>query len=48
VGSVNPFQGQAAAVVIGGLAGARCRSVEEMRLVNLLCRLIQYAGEGAA
>lgn len=37
---------QALAIVVGspGLARARCRSVEEMKLVNLLCRLIQYAG----
>ena len=40
---------QALAIVVGSpeLARARCRSVEEMKLVNLLCRLIEYAGEGA-
>ena len=40
---------QALAIVVGSpeLARARCRSVEEMKLVNLLCRLIEYAeGEG--
>jgi predicted RecB family nuclease len=38
---------QALAIVVGSpeLARARCRSVEEMKLVNLLCRLIQYAEE---
>jgi DNA polymerase III delta prime subunit len=37
---------QALAIVVGcpDLASGRCRSVEEMRLVNLLCRLVQYAG----
>jgi uncharacterized protein len=37
---------QALAIVVGspGLARARSRSVEEMKLVNLLCRLIQYQG----
>ena len=36
---------QALAIVVGSpeLARARCKSVEEMKLVNLLCRLIQYA-----
>jgi hypothetical protein len=27
------------------LMDVRCRSVEEMRLVNLLCHLVQYAEE---
>ena len=36
---------QALAIVVGSpaLANGRCRSIEEMKLVNLLCRLIQYA-----
>ena len=36
---------QALAVVVGSpmLVDVRCRSVEEMRLVNLLCHLVQYA-----
>jgi hypothetical protein len=24
----------------------RCKTVEEMKLVNLLCRIIHYAGQG--
>jgi superfamily I DNA and/or RNA helicase len=42
---------QALAIVVGSpaLARARCRSVAEMKLVNLLCRLIQYAdGQSAS
>jgi hypothetical protein len=37
------------AVVVGspGLLDVRCRSVEEMELVNLLCHLVEYA-EGRA
>lgn len=36
---------QALAIVVGcpALASGRCRSIEEMRLVNLLCRLIDYS-----
>ena len=35
------------AIVVGcpELMDVRCRSVEEMRLVNLLCHLVQYAEE---
>ena len=40
---------QALAIVVGSpeLPKVRCRSVEEMKLVNLLCHLVQYA-EGMA
>jgi len=36
---------QALAIVVGSpeLLEVRARSVEEMRLVNLLCHLVQYA-----
>jgi hypothetical protein len=37
---------EALAIVVAspGLLDVRCRSIREMRLVNLLCRLEQYAG----
>ncbi|MGH7498415.1 MAG: TM0106 family RecB-like putative nuclease [Gemmatimonadales bacterium] len=40
---------EALAIVVGSpeLARARCKSVEEVRLVNLLCRLIEYASAPA-
>lgn len=39
---------QALAIVVGSpeLPRVRCKTVEEMKLVNLLCRVIQYSGEG--
>ena len=38
---------QALAIVVGSpeLTRVRCKTVEEMRLVNLLCRIIHYAGQ---
>jgi hypothetical protein len=38
---------QALAIVVGSpeLIEVRCKSVAEMRLVNLLCHLVQYAEE---
>ena len=38
---------QALAIVVGSpeLSRVRCRTVEEMKLVNLLCRIIHYAGQ---
>ncbi len=38
---------QALAIVVGSseLPRVRCRTVEEMKLVNLLCRIIHYAGQ---
>jgi len=38
---------QALAIVVGSpeLTRVRCKTVEEMKLVNLLCRIIHYAGE---
>jgi len=46
--NVAVSRAQALAIVVGSpeLLEARCRSVEEMRLLNLLCHLVQYA-EGA-
>jgi uncharacterized protein len=43
--NVAVSRAEALAVVVGSpeLMAARCRSVEEMRLVNLLCHLVQYA-----
>jgi superfamily I DNA and/or RNA helicase len=43
--NVAVSRAQALAVVVGSpmLLDMRCRSVEEMRLVNLLCHLAQYA-----
>ncbi|HEU4954527.1 MAG TPA: hypothetical protein VFT28_08145 [Gemmatimonadales bacterium] len=40
---------EALAIVVGcpELMDVRCTSVEEMRLVNLLCHLVQYAEEQA-
>jgi predicted RecB family nuclease len=47
--NVAVSRAQALAVVVGspGLLDVRCRSVEEMELVNLLCHLVEYA-EGRA
>ena len=41
---------QALAIVVGSpeLPRVRCKTVEEMKLVNLLCHLVQYAEEQAA
>ncbi len=43
--NVAVSRAEALAVVVGSpdLLDVRCRSVEEMRLVNLLCHLVQYA-----
>lgn len=43
--NVAVSRAQALAIVVGcpDLLDVRCRSVEEMRLVNLLCHLVQYA-----
>jgi predicted RecB family nuclease len=43
--NVAVSRAQALAVVVGSprLVDVRCRSVEEMKLVNLLCHLLQYA-----
>ncbi len=43
--NVAVSRAQALAIVVGSplLTDVRCRSVEEMRLVNLLCHLVQYA-----
>jgi superfamily I DNA and/or RNA helicase len=47
--NVAVSRAEALAIVVGcpELLETRCRSVEEMRLVNLLCHLVQYA-EGSA
>jgi superfamily I DNA and/or RNA helicase len=46
--NVAVSRAQALAVVVGSpaLLAARPRSIDEMKLVNLLCRLEQYAGAG--
>ena len=38
---------QALAIVVGSpeLTRVRCKTIEEMKLVNLLCRIIHYAGQ---
>ena len=43
--NVAVSRAQALAIVVGcpELLETRCRSVEEMKLVNLLCHLVQYA-----
>jgi len=43
--NVAVSRAEALAIVVGSpeLLETRCRSVEEMRLVNLLCHLVQYA-----
>jgi uncharacterized protein len=43
--NVAVSRAEALAIVVGcpELMDVRCRSVEEMRLVNLLCHLVQYA-----
>jgi predicted RecB family nuclease len=43
--NVAVSRAQALAIVVGSpeLLETRCRSVEEMKLVNLLCHLVQYA-----
>lgn len=48
--NVAVSRAEALAIVVAspGLLDTRCRSVREMRLVNLLCRLEQYAGEEQA
>jgi uncharacterized protein len=48
--NVAVSRAEALAIVVGSpeLMDLRCRSVEEMRLVNLLCHLVQYAEEQAA
>jgi uncharacterized protein len=45
--NVAVSRAEALAIVVGSpeLMNVRCRSVEEMRLVNLLCHLVQYAEE---
>ena len=45
--NVAVSRAQALAIVVGcpELLDVRCRSVEEMKLVNLLCHLVQYAEE---
>ena len=48
--NVAVSRAEALAVVVGcpDLMDVRCRTIEEMRLVNLLCHLVQYAEEKAA
>jgi uncharacterized protein len=48
--NVAVSRAEALAIVVGSpeLIDVRCRSVEEMRLVNLLCHLVQYAEEMAS
>jgi uncharacterized protein len=45
--NVAVSRAEALAIVVGSpeLLEVRCRSVEEMKLVNLLCHLVQYAEE---
>jgi hypothetical protein len=45
----EPSRAQALAIVVASptLLAPRCRTIEEMRLVNLLCRLRHYAEESA-
>jgi len=45
--NVAVSRAQALAIVVGcpDLMDVRCKSVEEMKLVNLLCHLVQYAEE---
>ena len=45
--NVAVSRAEALAIVVGSpdLIDVRCRSVDEMRLVNLLCHLVQYAEE---
>ena len=40
---------QALAIVVGPppLLDVRCRSVEEMELMNLVCHLVEYTGQPA-
>jgi superfamily I DNA and/or RNA helicase len=47
--NVAVSRAEALAIVVGcpELMDVRCRSVEEMRLVNLLCHLVQYAEEAS-
>jgi predicted RecB family nuclease len=47
--NVAVSRAQALAIVVGSpeLLDVRCRSVEEMKLVNLLCRLAQYSEQRA-
>ena len=47
--NVAVSRAEALAIVVGcpELMDVRCRSIEEMRLVNLLCHLVQYAEEQA-
>ena len=47
--NVAVSRAQALAIVVGSpaLLDVRCRSVEEMELVNLLCHLAEYAGQPA-
>jgi hypothetical protein len=48
--NVAVSRAQALAIVVGcpELMDVRCHSLEEMRLVNLLCHLVHYAEEQAA
>lgn len=45
--NVAVSRARALAIVVGspGLMDVRCRSVEEMRLVNLLCHLVEYSND---
>nr|MBA3318080.1 nuclease [Gemmatimonadales bacterium] len=47
--NVAVSRAEALAIVVGcpELMDVRCKSVEEMRLVNLLCHLVQYAEEAS-
>src|SRR6185503_4210997 len=48
--NVAVSRAKALAIVIGcpDLMDVRCKSVEEMKLVNLLCYLVQYAEDRAS